>query len=271
MKVWQADFYKHLLKDKSEKNLWQLLICDASREFFYEAKCPQERANSDWLIEQIQQADRGNFPKVIQVFRPQSLSLFNLAGERLGIKIEATQRTQALKVELNERFKGKNYDPIKVEKAPPQALPENLWGEEWRFATFKAGDLIDYFRDRPIPFLELPDSLFPMNLGIASTVSIPGIIIYGGRKSLILARWLQEAKPFSLNYLATEVGRSGGLVLESGLSDRWIIATFEDEEVARSAQAYEQRKKASQGLHFLLVQPDDSGMTYSGFWLLQTI
>ncbi|NEQ67039.1 MAG: DUF1092 family protein, partial [Symploca sp. SIO2D2] len=25
------------------------------------------------------------------------------------------------------------------------------------------------------------------------------------------------------------------------------------------------------GLHFLLVQPDDSGMTYTGFWLLQNI
>ncbi|MEO0948751.1 MAG: Tab2 family RNA-binding protein, partial [Cyanobacteria bacterium J06641_5] len=24
-------------------------------------------------------------------------------------------------------------------------------------------------------------------------------------------------------------------------------------------------------LHFLLVQPDNSGLTYSGFWLLQTI
>jgi hypothetical protein len=46
------------------------------------------------------------------------------------------------------------------------------------------------------------------------------------------------------------------------------VATFEDREVAAAAANYEQRKQLSQGLHFLLVQPDESGMTYSGFWLL---
>jgi hypothetical protein len=51
--------------------------------------------------------------------------------------------------------------------------------------------------------------------------------------------------------------------------DRWILVTFEDAEVAQAAQVYEQRKQQSQGLHFLLVQPDDSGITYTGFWLLQ--
>lgn len=70
----------------------------------------------------------------------------------------------------------------------------------------------------------------------------------------------------ALNYVA---GTPGGLVLEAGLVDRWIVATFEDEEVVAAAQTYEQRKKLSKGLHFLLVQPDDSGMTYSGFWLLR--
>jgi hypothetical protein len=91
-------------------------------------------------------------------------------------------------------------------------------------------------------------------------------VIYGGRQSLRLARWLQEARPVMLNYVA---GTPSGLVLEAGLIERWIVATFEDQEVMAAAQAYEQRKQLSQGLHFLLVQPDDSGMTYSGFWLLR--
>ncbi|MHC5721400.1 MAG: Tab2 family RNA-binding protein, partial [Nostoc sp.] len=39
--------------------------------------------------------------------------------------------------------------------------------------------------------------------------------------------------------------------------------------VTTAAQAFEQLKQQSRGLHFLLVQPDDSGMTYSGFWLLR--
>ncbi|MEO1376977.1 MAG: Tab2 family RNA-binding protein, partial [Cyanobacteria bacterium J06635_10] len=70
------------------------------------------------------------------------------------------------------------------------------------------------------------------------------------------------------NYIA---GAPDGLVLEAGLVDRWIVATFEDEEVAEAAKVYQQRKQQSQGLHFLLVQPDDSGMTYTGFWLLQEV
>jgi hypothetical protein len=51
--------------------------------------------------------------------------------------------------------------------------------------------------------------------------------------------------------------------------DRWILNTFDDPDMRSAAQQYEQRKQASQGLHFLLVQPDDSGMTYTGFWLLR--
>jgi hypothetical protein len=81
-----------------------------------------------------------------------------------------------------------------------------------------------------------------------------------------LARWLQDAQPVALNYIA---GAPDGLILEAGLVDRWVVATFGDKEVATAAQMYEQRKQLSRGLHFLLVQPDDSGMTYSGFWLLR--
>jgi hypothetical protein len=107
--------------------------------------------------------------------------------------------------------------------------------------------------------------LKPINLGLASTIPIPGVVIYGGRQSMRLARWLQEANPVTLNYIA---GAPDGLILEASLADRWILATFEDEEVAAAAKVYAQRKQVSKRLHFLLVQPDDSGMTYSGFWLL---
>ena len=81
-----------------------------------------------------------------------------------------------------------------------------------------------------------------------------------------LARWLQDVQPVALNYIA---GAPDGLVLEAGLIDRWVVGTFEDEEAAAAGRMYEQRKQLSQGLHFLLVQPDESGMTYTGFWLLK--
>lgn len=259
--IWQADFYRRPQKDTDEQVLWELLICDATRSFEYAASCPQSQANSNWLTEQFKLAAKGNLPDVIQVFRPQSLSLIQLAAKNLGINVEATRRTEALK----QWLKDKKY-PVTVDKPPPVPLPENIWGEEWRFATISAGDLVDEFSDRPIPILQLPEFLQPLKLGLASTVPIPGVIIYGGRKSMQLARWLKEAQPESLNYIA---GAPDGLILEAGLVDRWILATFEDAEVKAAAKMYEQRQQQGQGLHFLLVQPDDSGMTYSGFWLLQ--
>lgn len=153
-------------------------------------------------------------------------------------------------------------------KSPPQPLPEHLWGNQWRFVTFPAGDIEAVFGQRPMPIREIPDSLLPFKLGLASTLAIPGVVIYGARKSLMLARWLQENEPVYLEYIPTEIGKSGGLVLHAGEVDRWILVTFEDEEVAKAAKTYEQRKKASKGLHFLVVEPDDSGMTTTGFWLL---
>lgn len=259
MKIWQADFYRSPQQDASTEVFWDLLICDPNLDLKYEASCPQSQANSTWLTSQIQEV--GEKPDVIQVFRPQSLSLIEQAGNNLGIKVEPTRRTTALKKWLQE----KQY-PIALDKPPPMPLPENLWGQEWRLATLPAGDIVDIFGDRPIPILDMPDYCLPINLGLASTVKIPGIVIYGGRQSMRLARWFQEVRPVEINYIA---GAPDGFVLEAGLIDRWVVVTFEDKEVAAAAQNYQQRKQESKGLHFLLIQPDDSGMTYSGFWLLR--
>ncbi|MDZ8054171.1 MAG: Tab2/Atab2 family RNA-binding protein [Aulosira sp. ZfuVER01] len=262
MKIWQADFYRSPQQNPTGQIIWELLICDATRNLEYVATCPQSEANSSWLTDQIQLAASEHLPNAIQVFRPQSLSLIEAAGRNLGISVEPTRRTLALKQWLQE----KQY-PTAIDKPPPVPLPENLWGEQWRFATLSAGDVETAFSDRPIPILHLPEYLKPLNLGLASTTPIPGVVIYGGRQSMRLARWLHEARPVALNYVA---GAPDGLILEAGLVDRWIVATFEDAEVTAAAQVYQQRQQLSKGIHFLLVQPDDSGMTYSGFWLLQT-
>lgn len=270
MRVWQADFYRRPLQNEAGQVLWELLICNATRTFEYEALCPQSQANSNWLVSQIQLASGQNPPDVIQVFRPQSLSLIHSAAQKLGISIEPTRRTFALKQWLQERIPqysntGESYNPLALDKPPPTPLPENLWGEQWRFVTLPAGD-IEAVTERPIPILKTPGFLLPINLGLASTIPVPGVVIYGGRQSMRLARWLQESQPVALNYVA---GEPAGLILAAGLVDRWVVATFEDQEVAVAATTYEQRKQLSQGLHFLLVQPDDSGITYSGFWLLR--
>ncbi|MEM7726769.1 MAG: Tab2/Atab2 family RNA-binding protein [Cyanobacteria bacterium P01_A01_bin.45] len=259
MIIWQVDFYRRPQQDSTQQ-IWELLICDPELNFKYEATVPQSDVNSTWITNQFQEAS-SQLPDIIQIFRPQSLNLVTQAGKNLGIQIEATRRTQAIKKWLQE----KKHFPF-LDKPPPLPLPENLWGEEWRFATINASDITDTFAERRIPVLEIPDFLLPINLGLASTTLIPGMVIFGGRGSMRLARWLEEIKPVELTYIP---GQPDGLVLESGLVDRWIIATFEDPEVAIAGKKYQQRKQESQGLHFLLVQPDDSGMTYSGFWLLK--
>ncbi len=265
MIIWQADFYKYLQEANPTSNLWELIICDQQGQMIYEATCQQSEANSNWLVTQLQPIVKQSHPDIIQIFRPQCFGLFTLAGETLSIKIEASRRTPHIKEILRKR----DSKSLKLEQHPPQPLAEKLWGDKWHFASFKAGELVNYFSDRPIPIMDFPESLNPINLGISSDVNIPGVIIYGGRKSLYLARWLEENKPVSLNYIPTTVGQSGGLILESGLIDRWVLLTFENVDMAQSAQQYENQKNDSQGLHFLLIQPDDSGMTYTGIWLLK--
>lgn len=275
MRIWQADFYKRPLKNEAGQKLWELLVCEATGSFMYSALCPQAEANASWLAEHLKQANGGDLPDLIQVFRPQSLSLLETAGKLLGVRVEANRQSRILKDWLllkakhypeDPNYTGESVDLLAIDRPPPVPLPENLLGEQWRFAALNAGDLVDAFAGRAIPILEMPESLLPIHLGLASTVPVPGVIIDGGRQSMKLARWLQDARPVSLNYIA---GDPDGLILEAGLADRWVLATFEDEEVAAAAKAYEQRKQLTEGLHFLLVQPDDSGMTYSGFWLLQ--
>ncbi len=267
--TWQADFYKIPFQNRENDPQWQLLLCDAQGKIICQAICEQKEANLTWLVCQLESIVHQEKPEIIQVFRPQSVNLLTLAAEKFGIKVEATRRTPKLKEVLKKQGIDNNFNPVKLEQPPPQTLPENLWGERWQFVTFSGGDIIEFFSDRPIPIVDIPDLLLPMNLGLASTVKIPGIIIYGDRTSMYLARWLAQVKPVALNYIPTQLEKSGGLVLESGLVDRWILATFEDSEMAQAAQQYELRKNDSQGLHFLVVQPDDSGITYSGFWLLR--
>jgi RNA-binding protein Tab2/Atab2 len=155
---------------------------------------------------------------------------------------------------------------MSTNRLPPVPLPDNLWGDRWQFAALPAGEVIDAFADRLIPILVMPDPLLPLNLGLALSTPVPGVVISGGRQALRLAQWVEQSQPSSLNFIS---GAPNGLILEAGLCDRWVVATFEDPEVATAAQLFSDRKIASRGLHFLLVQPDESGITYSGFWLLK--
>jgi hypothetical protein len=274
--TWQADFYRRPLQDEAGNPLWELVVCRLEPIAVSCAFCPQPLVSSGWIVEQLRELMATEKPPDrIQVFRPQAFGLIETACQILGMRCEPTRRTPELKQVLQERAKAyaqlagyttQPYEPVKLEQAPPVPLPEHLWGEQWRFAAIAASDLEQTFRHRPIPIASLPPDLLPLHLQLASTTIIPGVVIDGGRQSMQLARWLHQAQPYALQFIP---GAPDGLVLEAGLSDRWVLATFENEEMRAAAQTYQTRQIASQGLHFLLVQPDDSGRTYSGFWLLQ--
>ncbi|QZZ23592.1 Tab2/Atab2 family RNA-binding protein [Leptothermofonsia sichuanensis E412] len=277
MTIWEVDFYRRPLRDENGEPLWELLICDTADSFRHNAFCPQAQAGREWLVTRLEDLVVSGLalPETIRVFRPQAFNLLQAACMVLGITAEPTRHTPILKRWLEEHareypalpnYTGEPYHPLALEQPPPVPLPEKLWGDRWGFTHLPAADLVEAFRDRPIPILVMPEFLFPINLNLASTVPIPGVVITAGRRSMSLARWLQEARPVSLNYIA---GAPDGLILEAGLSDRWVVVTFADAAVRASAQTFESRKQQSHGLHFLLVQPDDSGMTYSGFWLLK--
>ena len=152
---------------------------------------------------------------------------------------------------------------------PPVPMPEDLWGDRWQFASLPAGELWDSFSGRLTPIQSLPQDANPLELGLASDLFIPGVIITGGRKALTIARWIQSVSPQALTYQSSP-GAPSGLILQTADRSRYVLATFEDPEVQRSGETFQQRQITTQGLHFLLIQPDDSGMTHSGVWLLRS-
>ncbi len=268
MTIWDIDLYRRPVQDSEGQVLWELAVCDPFGQWQVAILAPQNQVNTAWLSQQLQQlaAQTKGLPDQIRSFRPQSVNLLEPVCSDLGILLTPTRHTLALKQWLKQKWQQPNFDPLALDRPAPVPMPEQLWGKQWQFAALPAVDLVETFRDRPIPVLDIPQAYQPLSLGLASTLPIPGVVIEAGRSALQLVLWLQSIQPVSLHFIA---GAPDGLILEAGLVNRWVLATFEDAEVEVAAVKFEQRKQAAQGLHFLLVQPDASGITQTGFWLLR--
>jgi len=274
---WQLDFYRRPLQDADGNPLWELLICDEEMAFTYGEFCPQPEVNAPWIRQQLQKACdlAGSWPTHIEAFRPQAISLAEVACRELPVTVTPRRDTLALKQWLKQRaawyptlsnYTSQPYQPTALDRPAPTPISDHLMGDGWQFAAVSPADLQRLQRE-PIPIQSIPGDLSPVGLGLPSTLPIPGIIIDGGRQSMQLAQWLQSSQPVMLQYIA---GMPDGILLEAGLADRWILATFTDDEVAAAARTFTERKLAAKGLHFLLIRPDDSGMTYTALWLLQS-
>lgn len=273
---WQLDFYRRPLKDADSHALWELLLCTSAMDFSYAETCPQPAADAMWLRQQLKRAIHraGYRPEALYVFRPQTQTLAEVACRELDIPVVAKRGLPTLKQWLRQRaawypnlktYTGESYSPLTIERGAPVPLPDNLWGETWRFAGLSNADLLR-FQYEAIPVRSVPKELLPLEIGLSSTVLIPGVVIDAGRRAMGLAQWMASTRPAFLKYMA---GQPDGLILEAGLCDRFVLTTFDDSDVRGAANTFEQRKATAKGLHFLLIRPDDSGMTYSGLWLLQ--
>jgi hypothetical protein len=150
---------------------------------------------------------------------------------------------------------------------PPQPLPENLWGDRWQFVGLPAQELELYLLERPIPIRKVSELALPSQQQLVTTLLIPGIVIDAGRQSMQLARWIDEQHPQTIEAVNRELG---ALMLTAEQNTaQWILATYQDEEVRLAAQTFEERKIQSCGIHFLLIQPDSTEVTYSGLWILR--
>lgn len=271
---WQVDFYRRPVRTDRGEVAWELVICE--RESAVSVFVPQSQANSTWVAAQFRQAtERFGWPERILVFRPQVVELLQAACQSMEespIVVRPTRHVPELKAHLQARsrhypdlsgYTGQSYDPLDVEPAPPQPLPESVRGNRWQFSALTRENL-EGFLERTIPFVGGVDVSQLKEL--PAETSIPGMTMYGGRRSLLLARWCDRAEPYALRYVP---GDPDGMVLDAGLSDRWILATFADDEVAIAARKYEGRRQTSQGWHFVLVLPDDSGATATGIWVMQ--
>ena len=270
--TWQVDFYRCPLVDGSGHRLWALVACSSDSQFEKVAFCPQPLADSEWIADRLQQWFVGAIPPAtLHVFRPQCLASIQQAGQKLGIPVIPTRRTAALKQRLQvqarlypqlEGYLNEPYDPFAIDPPPPATIPEEFQGERWQFAALSRLDFIA-LAERSIPIKDC--SLLAGLIGVSPDLSIPGAIFYGDRRSLSLVQWLQTVEPVSLNFVS---GDPHGVILEAGLSDRWVMATFTDLTVVEAAAKFERRKSATHGFHFLMVMPDDSGTTVTGLWLL---
>ena len=282
-KIWELDFYSRPILDENKKKVWEVLICesplevgdDADSTFRYAQYCSSTQVNSVWLRQALEEAmaQSNQSPQKIRFFRTQMNNMITKACNDLGILVAPSRRTFTLNRWLSERmqevypnhpgFQANVPNPsVQMPTQAPESLPDALVGQQWAFVTLEAS-AFEEMHEWEIDFREA----FPMkNLGITPDTNLPGLIIFSLR-ALPLAGWLSGLDLASIK-IDTEKDR---LLLETGVSDRWILANLKDRALLAEAKAFEQAKQKAQGVHFLAVQSDPQAESFAGFWLLQEL
>ncbi|HLO52160.1 MAG TPA: Tab2/Atab2 family RNA-binding protein [Kamptonema sp.] len=279
--IWELDYYSRPIVDEAQKKLWEVLICesplkigDKSESLFrYSQFCPSSTVNSLWLAAAIKEAiaSAPKPPEKIRFFRRQMTNMITKAGEELNIPTAPSRRTYALQMWLRERmqdvyptyqgFQSSINPSVQFSSEIPQPLPDALIGQKWSFVTL-AAEAFDEMSEWEIDFGEA----FGLDaFGFKPQTQIPGLIIYSSR-AIALAAWMSGLE---LAFVKFDGGPPARLVLETGASDRWILANLKDLGTVAEAKGFEAAKKAAQEVHFLAVQSNPESESFAGFWLLQ--
>jgi hypothetical protein len=283
--VWELDFYSRPILDENQKKIWEVLVCESPLDtrqsldelFQYAQFCPNQQVNSIWLREALAEAiaHSKQTPQTIRFFRRQMSNLITKACEDLGIRAQASRRTYALERWLYQRIqdfypKQPGYHPsaaassfVQYQPQIPQPLPDALQYDKWAFVTLEAAAL-EEMNEWEIDFSEA----FPLKMmGLAPDTRIPGIIIFSSRATP-LAGWMSGLELAFVRFDSAEAAR---LLLETGASDSWILATLRDSQIIAEAEGCESAKQNAEGVHFLAVQSTPTSESFAGFWLLQEL
>jgi len=269
MQFWELDFYRCPVFDDTGQPLWELLVCDEAGGLLLAEPCPAAQATTHWLGAHLSAlVSTLDAPLGVRIFRRATFELAAPACRALGLPVRHTRRALAVlrlrarrEREVYPRERGFRALPPTPAPAlpPPRPLPESLRPQQWGFSALTRREL-DAVRRLPMTVLEAPALA---DLGD----TLPGVILYAGATGHSLVRWLADHEPVSLSYVEAQLN---GLVLEAGLDERWICATFQDPQMRTAGRQYVERKLAVRGAHFLAVQPDENSAQILGFWLLQT-
>ncbi|XGV94970.1 MAG: Tab2/Atab2 family RNA-binding protein [Leptolyngbya sp. BL-A-14] len=281
--VWELDFYSRPLLDENKKKVWEVLVCESpltvDREpeslFRYAEFCSSAEVNSVRLkgVLETAIAQAATPPDKIRFFRQAMTNMITKACKELGIDAQLSQRTFVLNQWLHQRLQSvyptlSGFQPgtnpsVSFAKTPPQPLPDALLGEKWQFVTLPVRTLAE-MNEWAISFGEA----FPLGLaGLASEAQVPGLLIFSARATP-LAAWMSGLEVAGVKLDDDYPTR---LLLETGLNDRWNLASLATSQTQKEAQAFEAAKQQANGVHFLAIQANPETEAFAGFWLLQTV
>lgn len=281
--IWELDYYSRPVLDENQKKVWEVLICESPSDvrtnpdslFRYSQYCPSTQVNSGWLRTAIQEAisKAPGTPTRIRFFRRQMNNMITKACLDAGIPVQPSRRILVLHKWLEQRleevypnepgYQGGTNPSVRLDAPLPQRLPDALEGEKWGFVTLNGSD----FNDMPEWDIGFGEG-FPLEMvGVNSQTRIPGVLLFSSR-ALPLAAWMSGLELASLRFDANSGGR---LVLETGATESWIVATVRNPGMQAEAKSFEEAKQKANGVHFIGVQSSPESESFTGFWLLQDV